>query len=255
MNRALENATARGEGRGIGGFGYASAVLYNGLGRYEAALEGARSACEYDDLGILGFALVELVEAGARSGAHEEAAAALRRLEERTDAVGTDWALGVQAWSRALLSDGPAPTPSTARRSNGSSARASPSISPAHAWCTGSGCAVRAGASMPASSFEPRTTCSAASGPRRTPSGPVESSWQRARPRAAARTRRATCSRPRSRRSHVWPETASPTRRSAPSCSSARARWSTTCTRSSRSSTSRRATSCGGSPAGRLGVA
>jgi DNA-binding CsgD family transcriptional regulator len=108
MNWAVENAVARGEGRGIGGYGYATAVLYNGLGRYEAALASARSACEYDDLGICGFALVELVEAGARSGAHEEAAAALRRLEERTSTVGTDWALGVQAWSAALLSDGKA---------------------------------------------------------------------------------------------------------------------------------------------------
>jgi DNA-binding CsgD family transcriptional regulator len=106
MTWGLENATARGEGRGIGGYGYAAAVLYNGLGRYDAALAGARSACEYDDLGIFGFALVELVEAGVRSGAREEAAAALRRLEERTGAAGTDWALGVEAWSRALLSDG-----------------------------------------------------------------------------------------------------------------------------------------------------
>jgi DNA-binding CsgD family transcriptional regulator len=106
FNWGLENATARGEGRGIGGWGYATAVLNNGLGRYEAALAGAQRACEYDDLGLYGFALVELVEAGARSGAHEEAAAALRQLDERTDAAGTDWALGVRAWSRALLSDG-----------------------------------------------------------------------------------------------------------------------------------------------------
>jgi DNA-binding CsgD family transcriptional regulator len=83
-----------------------TAVLYNGLGRYQAALTSAQRACEYEDLGHFGFSLVELIEAGARSGAHEEAAAALRRLEERTSAVGTDWALGVEAWSRALLSDG-----------------------------------------------------------------------------------------------------------------------------------------------------
>ena len=107
----LENATARGEGRGIAGWGYATAVLYNGLGRYDAALTGARRACEYEDLGVFGFALVELVEAGARSGAHDEAAAALRRLEERTGAAGTDWALGVQAWSRALLTEGHAAEP------------------------------------------------------------------------------------------------------------------------------------------------
>jgi DNA-binding CsgD family transcriptional regulator len=111
MDWGLENATARGEGRGIGGYGYTTAVLYNGLGRYDAALAGAQSACEHDDLGIFGFALVELVEAGARSGAHDAATAALRRLEERTDAAGTDWALGVQAWARALLSDGQAAEP------------------------------------------------------------------------------------------------------------------------------------------------
>jgi DNA-binding CsgD family transcriptional regulator len=102
----LENATARGEGRGIGGGTYALAVLYNGLGRYEEALESARTACEYDDLGNYGFALFELVEAGARSGAQEEAAGALRLLEERTAATGTEWALGVQASSSALLSEG-----------------------------------------------------------------------------------------------------------------------------------------------------
>lgn len=102
----VEGVTARGEARAIGGGGYVTAVLNNALGRYEAALASARLACEYDDLGLYGFSLVELVEAATRSGAHEEAAAALRRLEERTSAVGTDWALGVQAWSRALLSDG-----------------------------------------------------------------------------------------------------------------------------------------------------
>ena len=106
MSWGLENTTGRGEGRGIGGWGYAGGVLYNGLGRYEAALDGTRRGCEYDDLGIYGFSLLELVEAAARSGAHEEAAAACRLLEERTNAAGTDWALGVQAWSRALLSEG-----------------------------------------------------------------------------------------------------------------------------------------------------
>jgi DNA-binding CsgD family transcriptional regulator len=108
IDRGLENATGRGEGRGIGAVGYFSAVLFNGLGRYEAALASAQRACEYEDLGIFGFCLVELVEAAARSGAHEDALAALRQLEERTSAAGTNWALGLQAWSRALLSDGQA---------------------------------------------------------------------------------------------------------------------------------------------------
>jgi DNA-binding CsgD family transcriptional regulator len=105
MSWGLENTTVRGEGRAIGGVGYATAVLYNGLGRYDEALSGARRGSEYDDLGIFGFSLVELVEAAARAGAYEEAAAACRLLEERTRAAGTDWALGVQARSRALLSE------------------------------------------------------------------------------------------------------------------------------------------------------
>ena len=104
----LDNVTRRGEGRGIGGWSYASAVLYNGLGRYDDALASAQRACEYDDMGVFGFVLVELVEAGVRAGAGDAAEAALRILEERTVAAGTDWALGVLAWARAMLSDGQA---------------------------------------------------------------------------------------------------------------------------------------------------
>jgi DNA-binding CsgD family transcriptional regulator len=104
---ALE-ATARGSGLAITLTHFATAVLNNGLGRYEQALAAARQACAYDDLGIFGRALIELVEAGARSGRTELAADALRRLLERTRISGTQWALGIQARSQALLSDGPA---------------------------------------------------------------------------------------------------------------------------------------------------
>jgi len=48
---------------------------------------------------------VELIEAGVRSGATDAGSAALDRLSERTQASGTDWALGIDAGSRALLSD------------------------------------------------------------------------------------------------------------------------------------------------------
>ena len=108
IDASVRDATARGEGRAVTLAAYATAVLYNGLGLYEAALAAAQQACEHDDLGLFGWALIELVEAGARSGAHDVAAAALRPLEERTRAAGTDWALGIEARSRALLSDGPA---------------------------------------------------------------------------------------------------------------------------------------------------
>ena len=105
---AVANATMRGEGRAIGQSGYMSAILYNGLGRYDEALAGARAACEHDDLGVRGFALVELIEAAARGASPEVAAEALRELEERTVAAGTDWALGILARSRALLASGEA---------------------------------------------------------------------------------------------------------------------------------------------------
>jgi ATP/maltotriose-dependent transcriptional regulator MalT len=66
----------------------------------------AERAGEHEDLAIFGFSLVELVEAGARADDPEAAAAGLQRLEERAQASGTDWALGVLARSRALLSEG-----------------------------------------------------------------------------------------------------------------------------------------------------
>jgi DNA-binding CsgD family transcriptional regulator len=84
-------------------------VLYNGLGRYEDALAAARQASEQPhDLGPSNAALPELIEAAARSGGRERAVDALQRLAETTQASGTDWALGIEARSRALVSDGDA---------------------------------------------------------------------------------------------------------------------------------------------------
>jgi DNA-binding CsgD family transcriptional regulator len=98
-------ATARGEGMGLGVCEWATALLYNGHGRYTEALAAARRGCEHDDVGLCAWSLVELIEAGVRSGATEPASAALDRLSDRTQASGTDWALGIEAGSRALLSD------------------------------------------------------------------------------------------------------------------------------------------------------
>jgi DNA-binding CsgD family transcriptional regulator len=88
--------------------GYGIAVLNNGLGRYEAAIDGAKRASDGGDWGYAGAPLPELVEAGMRSGRPEVAAAALARLEQRTRAAGTDWALGVLARAQALVSEGDA---------------------------------------------------------------------------------------------------------------------------------------------------
>jgi DNA-binding CsgD family transcriptional regulator len=104
IESALHEAIARGEGRAIGLAHYATAVLYNGLGRYQEALVAAQLACAYEDLGFFGWALIELVEAAARSGSRSVASDGMRQLDERTTASGTDWALGVRARSMALLS-------------------------------------------------------------------------------------------------------------------------------------------------------
>src|SRR4051795_8636603 len=111
LERGLHLATARGEGMALGVAGWATALLYNGHGRYAEALAAAQRACEYEDVGAFGWALVELIEAGVRSGATDAASTALDRLSERTQASGTDWALGIEAGSRALLSDGPSAEP------------------------------------------------------------------------------------------------------------------------------------------------
>jgi DNA-binding CsgD family transcriptional regulator len=101
------DATARGEGRTIGVGRYATAVLYNGLARYDDALTAARQATDYPhDLAFFGWGLVELVEAAARAGKADIAADGVRRLSELTGASRTDWALGVEAQSQALVSEG-----------------------------------------------------------------------------------------------------------------------------------------------------
>jgi DNA-binding CsgD family transcriptional regulator len=105
IRATMDGVTSRGEGRGVTSQ-YAAALLYNGLGHYKKALAAAELVCEYDDLGVLGWSLTELVEAAVRSGQPARASGALQRLSETTRASGTDWALGTEARSRALLSEG-----------------------------------------------------------------------------------------------------------------------------------------------------
>ena len=103
-----EEAAVRGEGAGISVADWASAVLSNGLGRYDQALAAAEQASAYpaDVGGPANWSLVELIEAAARAGSPECATGAMRRLAESTSVSDADWAVGVQARSRALLSEG-----------------------------------------------------------------------------------------------------------------------------------------------------
>jgi len=99
----------RGERAGLSLLQWANAVLYNGLGRYEDALSAAERAREdSQELVFPVWAAVELIEAATRVGEAAGAADALERLSETTRAGGTEWALGIEARSRALLSDGEA---------------------------------------------------------------------------------------------------------------------------------------------------
>ena len=95
-----------GEGTGTTVTNWARALLSNGLCRYEDALAAAREGTPYPQaLSAPNWGSIELIEAAVRCGATELATEALERLSETTSASGTDWALGVEARSRALLSD------------------------------------------------------------------------------------------------------------------------------------------------------
>ena len=96
----------RGEGYTLGIWSWMTALMHNGHGRYAEALADAHRACEHEDVIAYGWALVELIEAAVHVGRPDEAAAALDRLSERTRSSGTDWALGIEAGSRALVSEG-----------------------------------------------------------------------------------------------------------------------------------------------------
>ena len=106
INRHL---SLRGDGVGISIVEWASALLNNGIGDYHAAVEAARQSIEYLGEWITPpWQAVELIEAAARTGCAEMAADAFRRLAAITSVSGTDWALGIEARSRALLSEGDA---------------------------------------------------------------------------------------------------------------------------------------------------
>ena len=98
---------ARGEGQWLTAAAWATAaVLQNGLGHYEQALAAAEQASEDPaELGLATWSLVELIEAvgpdrtaGARGRSDQRLGEGHRCLP------GLDWALGLQARSRALLS-------------------------------------------------------------------------------------------------------------------------------------------------------
>ncbi len=112
ITSAVEHAVAEKQGMAASYAHWAAAILYNGLARYPEAASAARQATAdtvYPTPSM--WAWPELIEAAARGGDAGLARWALERLAETTQPCGGDVALGIEARSRALLSDGAAAEP------------------------------------------------------------------------------------------------------------------------------------------------
>ena len=108
IEATARRAGTRGLGRLVNFADYASSVLYNGLGRYEAARDAAWRAFERDELGYGPFVVAELAEAASRTGDTAAATAALEWLSAHRCVTAAEWALGIEAYVRALVIDGAA---------------------------------------------------------------------------------------------------------------------------------------------------
>jgi DNA-binding CsgD family transcriptional regulator len=109
IEATIEDATTGGEGLAVQYAHWTTAVLYNGIGRYEQALAAAeRASDDTPELFLSAWALSELILASTRTPKEGRATDALERLAESTSATDADWGLGILARSRALLSEGEA---------------------------------------------------------------------------------------------------------------------------------------------------
>jgi tetratricopeptide (TPR) repeat protein len=107
IDATIRQVTVRGEGIGITVAEWADGVLNNAIGDYQRAMTAARHSAEYlGEMVAPTWATVELIEAASRSGQIDVAARALAGLADITSASGSDWALGIEARSRALLTQG-----------------------------------------------------------------------------------------------------------------------------------------------------
>jgi DNA-binding CsgD family transcriptional regulator len=107
IDATIKDVTVRGEGIGITVAEWANGVLNNAIGDYQRAATAAQHSAEHlGEMVAPTWATVELIEAASRSGQTDVATRALSRLADITSASGSDWALGVEARSRALLTEG-----------------------------------------------------------------------------------------------------------------------------------------------------
>jgi DNA-binding CsgD family transcriptional regulator/tetratricopeptide (TPR) repeat protein len=102
---ATRHATARKEGLAVTAAAYATAVQHIGLGHYEKALEAALDATDSAEALYAVESVPDVIEAAVRSNNPDVAAAAMEQLSAITQTSRTEWALGLEARSRALLCD------------------------------------------------------------------------------------------------------------------------------------------------------
>jgi DNA-binding CsgD family transcriptional regulator len=109
IDQTIEAFTAVGQGTAVQYALWSRSVLLNGLGRYREAMTAATEASDdTPELFVSAWAAIELVEAAGRCDETELARSALERVVAATSVAPTDWALGIAARCRALLTDGEA---------------------------------------------------------------------------------------------------------------------------------------------------
>lgn len=141
IQATVQEATGRGTGRLAGMAGWASAVLDNSLGRYDAARDAARRVFERDHLSLGHLIMPELAEGAARTGELTLVQAALDWLSERTRVTPTEWVLGIEAGVREERSaaGGPGGQRGPAHRAGlGSAARRAGAGPGTGRWCVAS---------------------------------------------------------------------------------------------------------------------
>jgi DNA-binding CsgD family transcriptional regulator/tetratricopeptide (TPR) repeat protein len=106
IDATAADCAQHGVGQGVHYACWMRAIVCNGLGRYEDALAAAeRAAYEMDMPNGTGWALPEVIEAAVRSGQPGAAREAMQHLSKHT-LDEADWAAGIEARSRALVTDG-----------------------------------------------------------------------------------------------------------------------------------------------------
>ena len=107
IDATIKEATDGGQGTAVQYAHWANSILLNGLGRYDEAATAAKEASDdTPELFVAVWAGSELIEAASRTDDAELARDALERVGAATGVADNDWALGIQARTRALLSAG-----------------------------------------------------------------------------------------------------------------------------------------------------